>query len=167
MVCGPLPSVEVVHCAFFCPETSVTGAALQMTVEPSLKSTVPVGVVPTGGAGEPVGATVAVKVTDWPLLDVGDDESSVTCESKRSTVVLTVLVSSGLLTNAPESVPWLLTCGPPDRSAASRAGGLFKVTWKVIVTVLPTGSLNPAPPPLIVTTCPPAKAASRARGIAV
>ena len=56
--CAPPASKEVEKLAWPDPPSG----SLSMTVVPSLKSTVPVGVPVEGG----ITVTVAVKVTDWP-----------------------------------------------------------------------------------------------------
>src|SRR5262249_6918871 len=52
-------------------------------------------------------------------------------------------VTMGLPTNAPLRVPWAVTFG---LTGPLRAGGVFSVALKVIVVVLPAGSVNPPAP---------------------
>ena len=87
------------------------------------------------------------------MLDVSDDELTEVVELNRSTAVtvgsvvpptLVSSVRSGLPVNDPCSVPCVETFG---LVGPARFGGLFNVTRKVIVMVLPAGSVNPEPVP--------------------
>src|ERR1043165_682235 len=118
--------------------------------EVSMKLTVPVGLVPPGGVdGRLSGATVAVKVTSSPPFDGLLSELSVVVVPNRSMRVTVAAVAAdgsgsvGATLMPPSGVTWpcVLTCGPPERSVASRAGGLLTVAVNLNWTMLPAGSV--------------------------
>src|SRR5262245_8773661 len=98
-----------------------------------MKSTVPVGfaVAWTG-----VSFTVAVNVTLSLKFDGLRFDPKVVVVSNKSTGVFTVLVLSGLPAKPPVTVPKFVTCGVPGGTPV-RFGGLFTVTWKLIVIESP------------------------------
>src|ERR1043165_784481 len=87
LLCVPVVSAEVVHCAE--PEVTVTFTHPTMLVPLSLKVAVPPGSVPPAGAGVLFGVMEAVKVTAWPVLVEFDGEAPVMAlvVFKRSTCV--------------------------------------------------------------------------------
>lgn len=156
-MCTAVESEEVTHCADAVPvPTALTGAEPQPGIEVplSLKFAVPVG-DPLAGAGEPEPENTieAVKVTDWPVFVELDGEAPVIVlvVLNRSTFVTVgsvappgvgSSVSSGLPVNDPDNVPWFETVGVAG-GTPDKLGGLFSVTLKVIVVVLPVGSVKP------------------------
>ena len=83
MVSVPFVSAVVAHAAVR-EEVSVTAEQPLMVVPFEVNATVPVG---TGG---PAGATVAVRVTDWPTVDGFLFETTVVVEASLFTVCVTV-----------------------------------------------------------------------------
>src|SRR5436305_11744731 len=95
LLCVPVVSAEVVHCA--AREVTVTLTQPAMSEMPSLKVAVPEGSVPPAGAGVLFGAMEAVKVTAWPVLVEFDGEAPV--------MVLVVLKRSTCVAVASPAVP--------------------------------------------------------------
>src|ERR1044072_6055966 len=146
----PAVSVEVWHWAE--PAESATLEQTEaLPFEVSMKLPVPVGLVPPGGVdGRLFAATVAVKVTSSPPFDGLLSEPSEVVVPNRSMFVTVAsfeaTVSGSLVTTLmpPSAVTWpcVLTCGPPERSVASRAGGLLTVAVNLNWTMLPAGSVG-------------------------
>src|ERR1022692_1151871 len=107
MLCEPTANVLVLSAAI--PELMATGCP--SWVDPSKKVIVPLGVVVTPRTLEPV--MVAVKVTDWPAPECGEDDCSA--------VELPLLLSS---TPTPEkdcSNPLATTSRTPSPFTSARA----------------------------------------------
>src|SRR5688572_16833472 len=154
MLCDGGVKVFVVHTA--CAEPfNATFTQPGMSTPSDLNVTDPVGTTGDGGVGTCDGwiATVAVKLIVSPWFAGFRSEIRLVCESNRSTGVLTVFVFtfSGVAPSLKLTVPKFETWAAPGGTPV-KFGGLFTVTWKVIVTLSPGRSV----PMLIGPTVSPA-----------
>src|ERR1051326_646138 len=144
MLCDGGVKVLIVHCAVAVPPAAGARATLvqgPIATLSDLNVTVPVGLKGEGGVGdcEPLMATVAVNVIESPWFAGFKLDPSVVVELNRSTGVVTgppPFVLNGLPANDPVTVPMFETCGVPGGTPV-KFGGLFTVTWKLIVTDSP------------------------------
>src|SRR6185503_9828055 len=154
MLCDGGVNAFVVHTA--CAEpVKATFTQPAMSTPSDLNVTVPVGVTGDGGVGVCAGsiATVAVKLMVSPWFAGFRSETRVVFESNRSTGVLTVFVFtfSGVAPSLKLTVPKFETWAAPGGTPVN-CGGLFTVTWNVIVTLSPGRSV----PMMIGPTVSPA-----------
>jgi hypothetical protein len=106
--CDAIVSVDVMHVAVL----PVSGAAVQIAVAPSKKSTLPVG-VPTAGA---VTETVAVNVTDCPMLEGFGTPTTTAVESPLLTVCENGAEVEPLKSVDPAYVAVMFACVPTARA---------------------------------------------------